>query len=1182
MKNAFIVFIGLTALAIFSCSKKEPDKKKSVDMVTTRTLGLAYLEESKLNEAETEFKKLIEIAPDEANGYANLALVYMRQAEYDKAEEQIKNALEHSPNDPDIRLNLAEIYELTGRENEAVATLESTLKTAPDHNRTLYKLARLYQKSTEPEATQKAQGFLAQVVMSLPANVLARLQLIEITIKNGASDQALMNMEEIRRQLPELPAESVEFFQKAIALMQSAKPQEAIAPTMIFHNFMRVTPLYQAGIQELKGPAGPLMGTPLLSFSLDISLQMQEQEAILDAIRFTDATEGAGLDVVNEALKNPFTEAGALAIADFDGDHDQDIYVSAWLPGENRNLSYLFKNDFGQFIDISTEAGIRHDGKDRSAIFADYDNNGFLDLFILNSESNLLYANVAPGEFSDIAKSAGVANALSGVHAQFADFDHDSDLDLYLAKEGSNQLFRYNGDNTYTELAEKMAIDGVNSRSRDIAFGDFDEDGDLDLFVVNEDAANILYSNLRQGRFENISEQAGIANHPGSGAVAVGDYNNDGFLDIFVTALENGIYQLYRNKGDGTFEEDRRSKEMLKILQSVRGLDTHFFDFDNDGFLDILVVGEPINKNNHGILLFHNDGTGEFEDTSSLLPADLVSGQKVVIADYNEDGDLDLFIQKQDGSIRLLRNDGGNVNKYLKVQLVGLRTGSGKNNHFGIGSKLEVRAGDLYQIRVVDKPITHLGLGQRLKADVVRILWPNGTPQNLFYPGSDQDLIEEQTLKGSCAFVYTWNGEKYDFVTDILWRSALGMPLGIMGGETAYAFANSSQDYFKIPGEMLKSKDGAYSLQITEELWETAYFDKTRMVTIDHPDSVEVFIDEKFVPPPVPPLKIFTVTKKKIPVSAIDDRGNNLLPAIQHKDDIFISNLIPAKYQGFTEPHDLILDLGDLSKKDGVVLFLQGWIFPADATINVALAQSNKLKAVLPYLQVTNEKGKWQTVVPNLSFPMGKNKTVIVDLSGKFLSDDTRLRIRTNMEIYWDHIFFTLDEPEVPIRQTTLRPTSADLHYRGFSRLYRKGGRYGPHWFEYSDVSAEPKWRDLTGNYTRYGDVLPLLMQSDDKYVIMNAGDEITVEFDANQAPELKPNWTRDFLIFGDGWIKDGDLNTAHGKTVGPLPYHDMSRYPYGPNDVYPMEDEYKEFIEKYNTRKVGLEAFRKKVKSPK
>ena len=194
---------------------------------------------------------------------------------------------------------------------------------------------------------------------------------------------------------------------------------------------------------------------------------------------------------------------------------------------------------------------------------------------------------------------------------------------------------------------------------------------------MNENAANVLYSNLRQGRFENISEKAGISDQGGSAAAAISDYNNDGFLDIFVTALENGKYQLYRNKGDGTFERDNRSKEMLQTLQNVRGFDTRFFDFDNDGFEDILVVGEPVNENKNGILLFHNDGTGKFENTSSLLPDDLVGGRRVAIADYNEDGDMDLFIQQFDGSIRLLRNDGGNVNKYLKVQLVGLRKGSG-------------------------------------------------------------------------------------------------------------------------------------------------------------------------------------------------------------------------------------------------------------------------------------------------------------------------------------------------------------------------------------------------------------------------------------------------------------------------------------------------------------------------
>jgi hypothetical protein len=401
------------------------------------------------------------------------------------------------------------------------------------------------------------------------------------------------------------------------------------------------------------------------------------------------------------------------------------------------------------------------------------------------------------------------------------------------------------------------------------------------------------------------------------------------------------------------------------------------------------------------------------------------------------------------------------------------------------------------------------------------------------------------------------------------------MPLGIMGGSTAYAFSDASREYLKIPGEMLQARDGVYSLQITEELWETSYFDHVQLLAIDHPDSVDIYVDERFVPPPFPPLHVYKVVQKHAPKSATDEHGNDLLPMISKKDDVYIANLKPAKYQGVTEMHDLILDLGNLSRVDNVVLFLQGWLFPTDASINVAIAQSQQIKVISPYLQVKNGKGQWQTVVENLSFPMGKNKTVVADLTGKFLTNDHHVRIRTNMEIYWDHVFFTTGESKAPINQTTLQPIAANIHYRGFSRMYRKGGRYGPHWFDYNDVSKEPKWRDLEGYYTRYGDVLPLLLEADDKYVIINAGDEVTIEFDANQAPALQPGWRRDYLIYSVGWIKDGDLNTAHGKTVEPLPFHAMTGYPYGSDESYPTDEEHQKYLRTYNTRKVSQDKYR-------
>jgi hypothetical protein len=260
-------------------------------------------------------------------------------------------------------------------------------------------------------------------------------------------------------------------------------------------------------------------------------------------------------------------------------------------------------------------------------------------------------------------------------------------------------------------------------------------------------------------------------------------------------------------------------------------------------------------------------------------------------------------------------------------------------------------------------------------------------------------------------------------------------------------------------------------------------------------------------------------------------------------------------------------------------LFLNGWIFPTDASINVAISQSGDLKVVRPYLQVINAKGEWETVIENLGFPMGKDKTVIADLSSKFLSGDHRIRIRTNMEIYWDYIFFSENSSNNPVISSILKPVSADLHFRGFSHSYRKGGRYGPHWFDYADADKNKKWRDLSGNYTRYGDVLPLLAESDNEYVISNAGDETSISFETKGLPELKKGWKRDFLIHSVGWVKDGDINTALGNAVMPLPFHGMKSYPPSENDIYPKDADHQKYLKEYNTRVVTAEDFRNALK---
>ena len=752
--------------------------------------------------------------------------------------------------------------------------------------------------------------------------------------------------------------------------------------------------------------------------------------------------------------------------------------------------------------------------------------------------------------------------------------DHDGDLDLFEILPNSYLYLRNNSDGTFEDQSAKLGPQNSDIISTDAAFGDFDDDEDIDFIVVNKNSGICLYSNQRQGVFKDIAAESGLKGYEGAGTVAVGDYNNDGYLDLFIGSVNGGNHALLRNLRNGTFEKEKNNAEMLRSLEKINVYDASFLDFNNDGFLDILVAGESQGKDGRGINLFYNDGKGNFKNVSELLPSEVKSGKQITVFDYNDDGDLDALIAGINGGISLLRNDGGNNNHFITMKLVGLKAGSAKNNYFGIGAKVEMRAGDLYETMVVTDPSIHFGIGSNSRADIIRIRWTNGVPQNIFMPGSDQALIEQQTLKGSCPFLYSWNGEEYVFVKDILWRSALGMPTGIMGGTTSYAFADASDDYLKIPGDMLKQNNGNYTIQVTSELWETIYIDKLELVTVDHPNSLDIFVPEQFGPPPFPGLKILTVKEKHAPVSAVDTEGNDVLPFISQKDDIYLSDFRPGKYQGITEMRDLIIDPGNIDVSGRFFLFMNGWIFPTDASINVAISQSDHIKVIPPLVQVLNKKGEWVTVTGSAGFPMGKDKTVITDLSGKFLSEDHRVRIRTNMEIYWDQVFFAEDLPGAPAVKSVLNPSGADLHYRGFSEPFRKGSRYGPHWFDYSVVEKGPKWRDLKGNYTRFGDVLPLLSESDNKYIITNAGDETTINFNAAELPPLAKGWKRDFLIRSVGWVKDGDLNTAFGNTVLPLPFHGMKSYPPSESDTYPDTPELQKYNRKYNTRAVTADEY--------
>lgn len=1226
------------ALAVAACGDGEPrpeEEDRTTAILRARTQGLNHLERDRLEEAEAEFRRLAELAPEQGAGPANLALVALWRGQAREAEGEARRALRRSPDDPWVHLVLAEALELQGRPEEARAERRRALELDPGNLRALWTLAggSSREGGEPPPGEAPRADLLTRILEEAPSNLPARLALTEARLAAGEARAAAAQLEELRTLISELPDGAATAFEEALDRARAGDAEAARRPAERLHRLMRMTPAYQGDLDRLRGPRGEAAGFVTLSFSHELSLEVPDEEAVLEAMRFVDATGVAGLaspDPGQEARgsgADPHRPPPVVAVGDVDADGDPDLYV--WStgpegPGEGR----LLRNERGAFADATPEA-VAEAGRVRAATFADYDGNGLLDLYLVREGPDRLFRNEGDGRLVDVSGEAGVADPRAGDRAVFADLDHDGDLDLLVGSPGGAAVYRNDGDGTFTVLPRGMGLDAVGGPVRDLDFADFDDDGDLDVVAARGAEGVDLFANLRQGRFVPVTDSVGLGDAPPTDALAVGDYDNEGHPDL-VLAGTGSPPALYRNLGTGHFERDRRAEGVLSG-PGIGGRDAGFVDFDNDGRLDLLLGGNPEGGGPH---LLRNEGDGSFEDVSSrLLPSDVPVGRRIVVFDYNGDGDQDLIVSAGD-DVRLLRNDGGDANHHFTLRLQGRGSGSGKVNRFGVGSKVEVRSGDLYQSRTVRGPETHFGLGRRLKADVVRIVWTNGVPQYLHFPGTDRDLLEEQRLKGSCAFVYAWDGDGFEFVTDAMWRSALGMPMGIMGGPgdgpreargsaasgaagprsadvapdaaaaaapaRRYAPPGASQEYVRIPPGRLQARQGRYVLQLTEELWEVAYVDEVKLLAVDHPDSVEVFVDERFVPPAPPKLRLYRVAERLPPVSARDGEGNDLLPALRARDDRHVSDLDAGPYQGIVEPHEVVLELPpSAATAERPFLFLQGWIFPTDASINVAVAQSDSVEVRPPELQVPDGRGGWRTVVPDAGFPSGKEKTVVVDLGGLVPPEDPRVRVRTNMQIYWDHAFFAVgsvagpevdgaaeaaaerlgvlrpagagDEPGVH----PLRPAGADLHYRGFSREYRKGGRHGPHWFDYDAVSSESPWLPIPGRYTRYGEVGGLLQESDDMYVIMAPGDEMTVEFDATALPELPEGRTRTFLLYTDGWIKDADLNTASGATVEPLPFHAQSRYPYGPEEAYPGDSVHGEYLRRYQTREVGGSSLR-------
>jgi hypothetical protein len=744
----------------------------------------------------------------------------------------------------------------------------------------------------------------------------------------------------------------------------------------------------------------------------------------------------------------------------------------------------------------------------------------------------------------------GLRDVRGGV---LADIDHDGDLDLVLSAGGGVSLWLNEGQLKFAEATSRSALPPAALAATSLVAVDWDRDLDIDVLVSGPDDVPAGWlENLRHGSMRWREFDPELSRLTGSECLNVVDVDGNASWDAAGGGPQGLRLVRTRTESPG----DVRSIDFTQVSSdpftgSLAG------DFDNDTHPDLLAWGPT------GVKLFWGTSAARFnpgEGALSIPPSEIAD---CAAADVDRDGDLDLVIAGPEGPV-LYMNEGGNTNHWLAVRAQG-EEGDNQNtgdvNHLGIGSVLEVKTGRHYQAQIVTGQVTHFGLGRNRAADVLRVIWTNGVPQPAVAPPADENLCRMHVIGTSCPYFYTWSGQRFEFCTDACWAA----PLGLQLAEDVFAEPRA-WEYLLVPGDRLKAKEGRYLIQMTEELWEATYLDRMELIAVDHPADVEVFSNEKVGPPELAEFKIHTVRDRRLPVTARDKHGRDVLDEIAREDGVFMKGFDGAPRRGLTDDHYLELDLGPLDHPQKLTLFLTGWLYPASTSLRVGVSNDPTAPAPRPpALEVPDAHGNWQVVRPFMGFPGGRTKTIAVDLSGIFLTSDYRLRIATNMEFYWDAAFFSFDEETSPIQLTHLSVASADLHYRGYSEIIRSS-QFGPPAYDYNRVSTAPRWAPMAGRFTRYGDVTELLQEEDDLQVVFGSGDEITVAFDV-PASDSPVGWKRDFLLHNVGWDKDNDLNVVTSQEVEPLPFRGMSGYPYRGDEQFPETPRHREYLQKYQTR---------------
>jgi Flp pilus assembly protein TadD len=1081
----------------------------------------------------------------------NLGTAYMDQQQFQRALQLFQQATQADPKLRVARLNQGIALLNLQREDEARKLLLEAVELDPDAVQGWYNLGLLYKAQGQTQPPIDAFTHVAKLAPS-DADTFYFLGMLH----SQAGDQAAA-IPAFEQALRLDPYHASAEFGLARAYQHAGQPEQARQHLARFQHLTQTKLGIPMGVAY--GDQGPL------SFAV-LAATAQPAVSAMIPIRFTDVSAAAGLSGAPAKTGAADASGPGVCVFDFDGDHRPDILLARGAEGRLR----LYRNlGGGKFADVTQQAGIATDLQATACAAGDYDNDGHTEFIVSTPTGVRLFRNSGDGKFTDETKAAGITGGAGAVSLTWIDYDHDGDLDLYVSfPSGANPtgtLWRNNGNLTFTDVTTEAGLADASS-THALLGTDFNNDRAIDLLLLAAERPAELRLNPREGKFVPLKVWQSATPSPATSS-AVFDFDKNGWMDFALTHQQSPAITLWRNR-------DGRSLEAVAFPNPgwARAYGVVALDFDNDGWLDLAAVGERADGAGE-VRVFRNLGPNGFRDVTAELGLDAVKLQHprgLVAFDYDGDGDTDLLISQQNGPPVLLRNDGGNRNHWLRLSLRGLN-----DNKSAYGAKVEIFAGDLWQKWEISgsgfasQSSTDLivGLGANTSADVVRLLWPTGVVQDEIQVAANTapSITEIDRRGSSCPVLFAWDGSRYRFVADMLGA-------GVVGHWVAPGERNvpDPTEYLKIDGFSPAPRSGKLSFRLMEPMEETVYLDQVRLLAVDHPSDLETNPNEYFASePPFPEFKVIASRAPQPVAHAWDDSGHDVTALLRDRDRKYVGGFHLLPFKGFTKMHSLEIDLGAPYRSGPLRLLMHGYIEYFTATGMFAAHQAG-IDPVAPYVEALTN-GRWQRVVDDMGFPAGLPRTTIADLTGHLPPGTQRIRITTNLQIYWDQILVDSTAPGQPVLTHEVPLSSATLRFRGYPRAIEFSSP-GDLTYIYEDTSATGPYVHQIGAYTRFGDVHALLNAADDEFVVFGSGEEVALEFDPSGLPPVRAGWKRDYFFFADGYEKDMDFYAADFLSVEPLPFRAMHVYPSPDGGTYPLDDQHLPYLLEMNNRFSSVE----------